>query len=673
MDDQRSVLLTRLYGARLATEEGASSVPTKRVDPIANDVETIILWTAKPTNASSAIVTRLVSLFIRKRSVHRWLFHSDQVPPVFSATRMDSASARRAWMDNGAIDVLSTSSISVNLDVGEFSHWITVRIEQKFRLCSSCGCNIAGSLNNIPQCDKTGKCLCKKNVEGDKCNQCKQGYFGLELMNELGCSSCFCYGHSDTCSSSPGYSRERIESSFDRDTERWTGQDSRGNTAQVQYNSVSRNLGATSVDRDRFVYLIAPEKYLGDKKYSYDKNISFSLQINGENNSYSLQDIVFQGNGLQISLPIYGQGNALPSSLRQRYTFRLNEEDVYEWTPKVGIQEFVSILSNLTAIKVRVTYTSGSGYLDDFVMETATKSSGFELQRTDSVETCSCPPGYSGQHCEICSSGYRHDPPGEGKFSKCVPCICDKKGQFCDSDSGRFAHYFDKMITFFLSSQLDTVMCVQKIWRWTSAMRVTAMGTLTRIHSEAVTKWLARAASACSTLGDATVKTACLDTTAVLLLCQKVTAKRVLATFSEPFPRIAIMNSIRPNRKVTCDCTLRTPIFSPATQWMVSVGAKRTWLGVTVASVPMGTGASAPITGVKHATAILLAPCHVIATIWVASASANQALLANSATNVCQTIMGSVRTDANCVNVQQSEQRKRNATRSLASANVEPM
>ena len=52
--------------------------------------------------------------------------------------------------------------------------------------CIACSCSVAGSL--LSQCDKSGKCTCKQNVEGNKCDQCKSGTVNLQQKNKYGCS-----------------------------------------------------------------------------------------------------------------------------------------------------------------------------------------------------------------------------------------------------------------------------------------------------------------------------------------------------------------------------------------------------------------------------------------------------------------------------------------------------
>jgi coxsackievirus/adenovirus receptor len=299
----------------------------------------------------------------------------------------------------------------------------------------ACGCNIAGSWNNTASCDQTtGVCRCKANVEGQHCDKCRPGFFDLKLDNEFGCLPCFCYGHSSVCTSAPGFSMHTIESSFNRDNERWTAKDRNGREIAYQYNSNEKNIAVSSVTREP-VYLIAPDKYLKDQKASYNQFLSFSLRIGEEGPRATVEDIVFEGAGLVISQPIFGQGNPLPSTRTQEYKFRLHEDARYGWAPRLGTKDFISILSNLTALKIRATYTpSGSGFVDDIRLESAQQLPYNE--RATWIEMCTCPTGYVGQFCESCAPGYRHDPPGGGSFSQCIPCNCNSHADLCDPDTG---------------------------------------------------------------------------------------------------------------------------------------------------------------------------------------------------------------------------------------------
>ncbi|XP_050698804.1 laminin subunit gamma-1-like isoform X2 [Eriocheir sinensis] len=302
--------------------------------------------------------------------------------------------------------------------------------------CKPCGCNNAGSRNNEASCDpSSGVCVCKENVEGQQCDQCKPGYFNLAEHNEFGCTPCFCYGHSSICSSASGYSEGVIESGFVRGEERWAAVESTGRSVPVNYNAVMQSLAVSAPGRDK-VYFLAPDRFLGDQRASYNNELSFYLRIGELGPQATTEDVILEGAGLAISAPIFAQGNSLPSTQRQKYAFHLHENSKFGWSPRLGSRDLISLLSNLTAIKIRGTYTyEGRGFLDDVSLETARR--GLYGVPATWIEMCTCPEGYVGQYCESCAPGYRHSPSNGGPFASCIPCDCNSHADICDSETGR--------------------------------------------------------------------------------------------------------------------------------------------------------------------------------------------------------------------------------------------
>ncbi|XP_046391414.1 laminin subunit gamma-1 isoform X2 [Ischnura elegans] len=304
------------------------------------------------------------------------------------------------------------------------------------RGCKPCGCVEAGCVNNQPRCDPySGECQCKSHVEGKRCDSCKPGYFNLDPENRFGCTPCFCYGHSSNCHSAAGYSQVVIESFFTRGLEHWTAEDYAERDMKLQYNGVTQAISVSSPSRDP-VYFLAPERYLGDKRASYNQDISFKLRIGETAASPTVRDVVLEGAGLSISQAIFGQGNTLPSVRGQEFVFRLHEHPDYGWQPKLSSHDFMSVLSNLTAVKIRGTYTpEGVGFLDDVRLETARR--GAAGKPATWIETCNCSLGYVGQFCESCAPGYRHEPANGGPFARCVPCNCNGHAEICEAETGR--------------------------------------------------------------------------------------------------------------------------------------------------------------------------------------------------------------------------------------------
>ncbi|XP_018431602.1 PREDICTED: laminin subunit beta-1-like [Nanorana parkeri] len=86
--------------------------------------------------------------------------------------------------------------------------WSDIRAETA---CIPCDCDPVGSLDG-GVCDShtnvnlgmiAGQCRCKENVKGERCDSCKENFYGLSKNDPLGCQPCQCDPRGIVASSSP--------------------------------------------------------------------------------------------------------------------------------------------------------------------------------------------------------------------------------------------------------------------------------------------------------------------------------------------------------------------------------------------------------------------------------------------------------------------------------------
>ncbi|XP_028831620.1 laminin subunit gamma-1 [Denticeps clupeoides] len=308
--------------------------------------------------------------------------------------------------------------------------------------CMACNCSPSGS--EAIGCNSAGRCLCKAGFSGDKCAQTSNSNSKLangsivkcstQTRNLGNCLPCFCYGHSSDCSPANGYSVYNIASTFDSGSDGWRDSDAQCVTpSSAQFRWIQTNGDIEIVSRDIVpVYLLAPPKYLGNQVLSYGQTLSFSLRLDRGVRYPSPSDVVLEGAGLKVTAPLGDLRTVLPCGKRIIYTFRLDERPGSKWRPQLSSQQFQTLLSNLTAIKIRGTFGENSrGYVDNTNLVSARVGPG---DPAGWVETCRCPAGYVGQFCESCAPGYRRRLPHNGPFSRCEPCLC--RGGSCDPETG---------------------------------------------------------------------------------------------------------------------------------------------------------------------------------------------------------------------------------------------
>lgn len=85
------------------------------------------------------------------------------------------------------------------------------------------------------------------------------------------------------------------------------------------------------------------------------------------------KDIILEGgDGATVAISVTAQGNPRPDESFQSFQFRLHEHRSLGWQPELTSAQFMQILNNLTALRIRGTYFSpGDGFVDAVELETA--------------------------------------------------------------------------------------------------------------------------------------------------------------------------------------------------------------------------------------------------------------------------------------------------------------
>ncbi|XP_055088114.1 laminin subunit alpha-2 isoform X4 [Periophthalmus magnuspinnatus] len=325
-----------------------------------------------------------------------------------------------------------------------------------YPLCQRCNCSLEGSTNEDP-C--VSPCVCKENVEGPNCDRCKLGFYNLQRDNQRGCDKCSCMGVSSQCSASTwAYHNESSLLGWhlvgDSGSTVWSVHRDTPPYLSVRHADVLQDLGPA-------YYWNAPGLFLGNKLAAYGGNVVYTVSYTVDQQEQtairvtSEPDLIIEGGGIRIAngrfgLPVY------PSSPATQVVSLLPENFlVSETAQPISRRDFLSVLANVTKVMVRTTYSTNPTALYRlhlFSMEVANPSARGE-RTASAVETCSCPPGFSGTSCESCASGYRrlngvlyngfceacqchgHSSECNPFTGHCLNCLDDTTGLFCDTCS----------------------------------------------------------------------------------------------------------------------------------------------------------------------------------------------------------------------------------------------
>nr|XP_026696566.1 laminin subunit alpha-5 isoform X4 [Ciona intestinalis] len=313
-----------------------------------------------------------------------------------------------------------------------------------FPNCRKCQCDERGRASD--GCNPiTGQCLCKPNVAGLQCDRCKDGSFNLNGTNPNGCTECFCFGVSDSCTPTQYPATEIYDMTnwrmlYLQEPVPEVETSSDGQTLRVD---VANNGGAQDPQSAK-IYWAAPKTYLGEKVGSYGGDLryiaSYSFGGRGDADFGSVgsaqpapllapvPDVILKGNNMVIGWVNEGGYENVNLKLSE-HNFKHEQSNI-----QVTRAELMMVLSDLQSLHIRAAPEVGvsSVSLRDVVMTTTDYSLPLGSGATiPSVEECSCPPGYHGHSCEFCDAGYYRDQRGP-YLGYCKQCDCYGHCVTCD-------------------------------------------------------------------------------------------------------------------------------------------------------------------------------------------------------------------------------------------------
>ncbi|CAF4524399.1 unnamed protein product [Rotaria socialis] len=303
-------------------------------------------------------------------------------------------------------------------------------------------CNPSGT-----HMERGGRCICKYNVEGDRCDQCKRAHFYLNPTTPNGCLPCFCSGVSTDCTSSDWRRQSAplamsnwnaVPKNFANDLYEARDQiQQRNGGREISLDQSSLGRPATEV-----LYWKAPKEALGDVVTLYDGNIDVHFTNDGNDNEAPSSDefLWLRGNNIDIVHKI-PQTQRFKANTNSTYSVAVNERT---FTRKDGThidrENILMALSDLDTLLVKVNPIGGrrKAVLHGINLNAAARDGYSDAAPT--VESCRCPANYTGTSCEKCAEGYGRPHPLVGIYlGQCWSCrsLCNDRSDRCDPDSGR--------------------------------------------------------------------------------------------------------------------------------------------------------------------------------------------------------------------------------------------
>ncbi|RTG88311.1 laminin, beta 1 [Schistosoma bovis] len=295
--------------------------------------------------------------------------------------------------------------------------------------CEACSCNMIGTIDN-GGCDPfTGLCTCKRFVGGPNCDRCLEGYFNLSTT-PLGCQECAC---SQIGSLNPNCERVSGQCACKVG---FTGRDC--SEVENGYYIVPPHEVIDKPD-EKEITLVGPK---GEGKYVIvlDVDPKQIILIPTDDSDLARRCEVYREIAMEILAGRREDRTGLPP-----------ECEVYFRLPRLSWKESSSVaqrcLCNSTGSRSEICdKLTGQCPCKDGVVgrqcdRCASYHYGFSargctdcacdpqgsvsLQCHEDTSLCECRPGIVGKHCNMCN-------PGFWDFPNCRPCICNEFSDFCN-------------------------------------------------------------------------------------------------------------------------------------------------------------------------------------------------------------------------------------------------
>uniref|UniRef100_A0A4W5KU69 Laminin subunit alpha-1 n=1 Tax=Hucho hucho TaxID=62062 RepID=A0A4W5KU69_9TELE len=317
--------------------------------------------------------------------------------------------------------------------------------------CTVCNCNINGTREEfcdeelgVCSCEAPGNCVCKDNVGGGSCDECKKGTLGLSVSNPAGCSPCFCFGVSSDCEEVGGMVRVPVS------TVHLSKRSSSWRLFSELKHSEHMLLDTRDIETPSLAgpyYWRLPKHYQGNKLLSYGGKLSFVVAfyaMDGAGLANYEPQVLMRGGHLGKQV-IYIDMPAPDNGVTTRQDVPLTEvKRRPEGLKHTHIHIYFFLCQHYNVTIITILYLSFVR-ISNITMDTALEAEqGLEdMELASLIETCECPAGYAGLSCQECAPGYYRQPVTElnmrGKrplIQPCVPCRCNNHSKACDPDTG---------------------------------------------------------------------------------------------------------------------------------------------------------------------------------------------------------------------------------------------